>query len=182
MVEGLAFAVLASEVAGESSSALGEWLPTIARWFNLLVFLGILYFLLRGPVRNALATRRENIRRDLIRAQEERNAALAKLEEVNARLANLNSEVTTIRQQAEREAATERERLVRATEEESRKLREQAQREIENAGKIARHDLRRYAAEQSVALAEEIIRRDIRPEDDARLVQTYVNDLGGVRQ
>lgn len=181
MIEGFAFAVLASEVAGESS-ALAEWLPTIARWFNLLLFLGILYFLLRGPVRNVLATRRENIRRDLSRAQEARAAALAKLAEVESRLANLNNEVATIRQQAESEARTERERLARATEEDSRKLREQAQREIENAGEIARHDLRRYAAEQSVALAEEIIRRNIRPEDDARLVQTYVNDLGGVRQ
>lgn len=179
MIEGFAFAVLASEGAGGIGD--WEWLPTIARWFNLFLFLGILFFLLRGPVRNALATRRENIRRDLMQAQIERNAAMAKLEEVNARLANLNSEVATIRQQAEREAQTERERLARTTEEESRKLRQQAQREIENAGKVARHDLRRYAAEQSVALAEEIIRRDIRPEDDARLVQTYVNDLGGAR-
>lgn len=180
MIEGFAFVVLASEVAG-GSSAWGEWLPAIARWFNLFLFLGILYFLLRGPVRNALVTRRENIRRDLMQAQTERDAAMAKLAEVEARLANLNTEVTTIRQQSEREAQTERERLARTAEEESRKLREQAQREIENAGKVARHDLRRYAAEQSVALAEEIIRRDIRPEDDARLVQTYVNDLGGAK-
>lgn len=184
MVEGLVIAILAPEVATEGGGLInwGEWLPTVARWFNLLLFGGILYYLLRNRARNALTSRRENIRRELMRAQEERDAANAKLQEVEARLSTLNAEVATIREQANREAATERERLGRATEDESRKLREQAQREIENAGKVARHDLRRFAAEQSVQLAEEIIRRNIRPEDDARLVQNYVADLGGVKR
>ena len=181
MVEGVFIVLLAAE-SGAEGGALSEWLPTIARWFNLLLFVGILYYLLRGPVRNALKTRREGIRRDLMRAQEERNAAVAKLEEVEARLTKLNGEVAVIRDQSEREAQVERERLARATEEESRKLREQAQREIDNAGKVARHNLRRFAAEQSVALAEEIIRRNIRPDDDTRLVQNYVSELGGTKR
>ena len=41
--------------------------------------------------------------------------------------------------------------------------------------------MRAFAAEQSVRLAEELIRREMRPEDDARLVSEYVEDLGGVR-
>ena len=63
-----------------------------------------------------------------------------------------------------------------------RKLREQARREIESAAKAARAELRQFAAEQSVRLAEEMIRREIRPEDDARLVKEYVEELGGVRR
>ena len=152
------------------------------RYFNLFLFIGALVYILRRPIGEALRTRREGIRRDLMRAQEERNAALAKLEEVDARLAQLDAEVAAIREQAQREAAAEHERIARSTEDEARKLREQAQREIENAGKAARADLRRYAAEQSVRLAEEMIRREMRPEDDARLMQGYVEDLGGIRR
>ena len=40
--------------------------------------------------------------------------------------------------------------------------------------------MRAYTAAQSVRLAEEIIRRELRPEDDARLVKEYVEELGGV--
>ena len=47
-------------------------------------------------------------------------------------------------------------------------------------GKAARAELRAYTAEQSVRLAEDIIRREMRPEDDARLVKEYVEELGGV--
>ncbi len=152
------------------------------RWFNLLLFVGVLYFLLRRPISEALRTRRETIRRDLINAQQERVAALAKLDEVEARLSRLNTEVETIREHSQREAVEERERFARATEEEANKMRVQAKREIEGAAKVARADLRRYAAEQSVRLAEEMIRRDIRPEDDARLVNDYVEELGGVKR
>ena len=152
------------------------------RWFNLLVFVTIFVYLLRRPVSDAMRARREGIRRDLMRAQEERNAALAKLEEVEARLAKLDAEVASVREQSEREAAEERERIRRATEDETRKLREQAQREIESAGKAARQELREFAAEQSVRLAEEMIRRDIKPEDDARLLGLRIEELGGVRR
>ena len=151
------------------------------RWLNLLIFVFVFVYLLRRPVSQAMRARREGIRRDLMRAQEERNAAVAKLEEVEARLARLDAEVASVREQSEREAAEERERIRRSTEEETRKLREQAQREIESAGKAARQELREFAAEQSVRLAEEMIRRDIKPEDDARLVSLRVEELGGVR-
>ena len=151
------------------------------RWLNLLIFVGLFVYILRRPVGEAMRARREGIRRDLMRAQEERNAALAKLTEVEARLAKLDEEVASVREQAEREAAEERERIRKSTEEETQKLRAQAQREIESAGKAARQELREFAAEQSVRLAEEMIRRDIKPEDDARLVSLRVEELGGVR-
>ena len=151
------------------------------RWLNLLIFVGAFIYILRRPVSEAMRARREGIRRDLKRAQEERNAALAKLEEVEARLAKLDEEVARVRSQSEKEAGEERERIKRSTEEESQKLRIQSQREIESAGKAARQELREFAADQSVRMAEELIRRDIKPEDDARLVRLRVEELGGVR-
>jgi F-type H+-transporting ATPase subunit b len=152
------------------------------KFVNLFLFVGALVYILRRPVSDALRARREGIRRELMRAQEERDAANAKLEEVTARLSRLNEEVASVREQARREAEEERERIRRSTDEEAEKLREQARREIESAGKAARHDLRRFAAEQSVQLAEEMIRRDIRPEDDQRLVNRQVEELGGIRR
>ena len=152
------------------------------KFINLFLFVGVLIFLLRRPVGQSMRARRESIRKELMRAQEERNAALAKLEEVNARLVRLKDEVAAVRARAEQEAAQERERIARQTEEEARRLREQAQREIESAGKAARQELRRYAAEQSVGLAEQLIRRDLRPDDDERLAREYITELGGVRR
>lgn len=159
------------------------WLnyPGLEAWkfLNLFIFVGLLAYILRRPLSEAFRARREGIRRDLMRAQEERNAALAKLEEVEARLSRLDAEVEGIRAQSAKEAEAERERIRRASEVEVQKLREQAQREIERAGKAARQQLREFTAEQSVRLAEEIIRKDMRPEDDARLINFEIEELGG---
>ncbi len=152
------------------------------KFVNLGIFVFLLVYILTRKVKlgEAFKARRENIRRELVRAQQERDAALAKLKEVEERLARLDSEVSAIQEQSRREVAQENERIAHATETEIARLGEQAQREIERAGKTARHELRRYTAEQSVRLAEEMIRREMKPEDDAQLITRNIEELGGV--
>src|SRR5688500_5333312 len=157
-----------------------ELLPTIAKLVNLLLFVGLMFYFLRRTVVNGFRARQGSIRDELMRAEEEKAAAVAQLQEVEGRLARLDAEVEAIRAQAQKDAAEERVRIERATEEEMRKIREQARREIESATKAARAELRTFAAEQSVQLAEEMIRKEIRPEDDAHLAKEYVAELGGV--
>ena len=153
------------------------------KFINLAIFVAALVFVLKkANLREAFRTRREGIKRDLERARQERDAAVAKLKEVEERLARLDAEVATVKAQSKREAEEERERISRATESEIAKLSEQAQREIVNVAKTAKHELRRYTAEQSVRLAEDIIRREMKPEDDARLITRDIAELGGPAQ
>ena len=161
---------------------LNELLPTIAKVVNLLLFVGLMFYFLRRPIVGAFRGRQESIRSELMHAEEERAAAEGRLQEVEARLARLDTEIEAIRAHARKEAAEERARVERATEAEIKKIREQARREIKSAAKAARAELRTFTAEQSVKLAEELIRRDIRPEDDAHLAREYVEELGGVRR
>ena len=154
--------------------------PGLELWkfFNLVVFVSAMVYVLKRPLTEAFRARREAIRQELLQAQAERDEALAKLAEVQLRLSRLDAEVAEIQQRSQAEAQAERERIVRETELEMAKLREQAEREIISAGKVARQDLRIFAAKQSVMLAEELIRREIRSEDDVRLIKINVEQLG----
>jgi len=154
------------------------------KFINLGFFVLVLVYILtkKANIGEAFRNRREGIKRELARAREERDAAIARLKEIEERLARLDSEVVTIRENSKVEAAEERERIARSTETEIARLSEGAQREIENAGKAAKKELRRYTAEQSVQLAEGLIRREMQPEDDARLVNRNIEDLGGMSQ
>lgn len=165
-----------------------RWLnyPGLEFWkfFNLLVFIGGALYLHQRfgrPIREALRSRSEVIKRELLRAREERDRALAKLAEVDARFANLDAEIAGVRERARAEADAEKERMTAATEEEIGKVREQAKRELEAAGKAARHELRRFAAQESIRLAENILGREIGPDDDARLTSRNIQELGGSR-
>lgn len=168
--------------------SLDGWVnyPGLELWkfVNLLVFIICALYLHRRfgrPIREALRSRSENIKRELERARQERDQALAKLAEVEARFANLDAEVAKVNEKARIEAEAEKQRIKLATEAEIAKIREQAKREIESAGKTARHDLRRFAAQESVRLAEEILEREIRPDDDARFISLNVEELGRTR-
>lgn len=154
--------------------------PGVEAWkfFNLLVFIAVAIYILRRPLSDAFKARRERIREELRKAQQERDAALAQLQEIETRLSRLDDEVKTIRQHAEAEADAERERLNRETAAELAKLKISAHREIESAGKVAKQELREFAAQQSLRMAEEIVQREIRPEDDARLIGIGVEQLG----
>ena len=154
------------------------------KFANLAIFVLTLVYIMTRKVKlgEIFRARREGIKQELSRAQQERDAALVKLKEVEERLARLDTEVATIKENSRREAAEERERIARSTETEITKLSEQATREIESAGKQARKVLRRHTAEESVRLAEEIIRREMKPEDDARLIASNIENLGGPAQ
>jgi len=169
-----------------------EWLdrwanyPGLELWkfANLLIFIVVAFYLhhrFGKPIRNALRTRSESIKQELAKAREDRDLALAKLAELDARFADLDAEVDRIKEKARVEAEAERQRINLATDEEITKIREQAKRELESAGKAARHELRKFAAMESVRLAEEILKREMTAADDARLTTLNMQELGRTR-
>ena len=153
------------------------------KFVNLAIFVIALVVVMRKffGVPQMYRNRKESIRAELEKARAERDAALAKLKEVEERLAHLDSQVATIKERSVIEAREERERISRSTQDEIAKLTAQAQREIQNAATVAKKDLRRFTAEQSVRLAEDMIRRDIRPDDDARLFTRSIEEMGARR-
>jgi len=186
------FLLLTTEVGGARSESgwdkflhfYNEYLnyPGFEAWrfFNLALFVAIMIYLLKKPLTDAFKAKRETIRAELIKAEEEKQAALAQLTATEAKLARLDQEAQAIRQRAEAEANAEKSRIQEQTEFEISKLHEQANGEIERKSKLARLELRRLTAEESIRLAEEKIRREISAEKDAQLVRASIQSIGGL--
>jgi F0F1-type ATP synthase membrane subunit b/b' len=170
-----------------ASSETTHWwdYPGFELWkfINLGIFVGALIFILFRKANLGLAfrTRRESIKGELEKARSERDAAVAKLKEVEERLAGIDSQIVSIKENSQREAAAERERIARSTEEEISKLTAQGQREIENAVRTAKKDLRAFTAEQSVRMAEDILKREMKSEDDTRLITRNIEGMGAAQ-
>jgi len=150
------------------------------KFINLAIFVAILVYLLKKPLTEAFKAKREAIRAELIRAEEEKQAALAKLTTAEAKLARIESESEEIAEKARLEAAEEKARILRETEEEARRLRLQAEAEIERKAQQVRLELRRFSAEESIRLAEEKIKRNINAAKDAQLVKANIQSIGGL--
>ncbi len=158
-----------------------EWFnyPGLEIWkfLNLAIFTTVAIYLLRRPINAALASRRDAIKQELVTAQTEREQALARVAEAEDLLSRVDEHVAAIRKQAQNEAKSEKERLAASTAREIEKLKQQAQREMELAEKLARKELRQFLAQRSVELARETVRGQMRPEDDTLLIKDNIGDL-----
>ncbi len=161
--------------------ASGAYLPIIAKAVNVVIFFGILYLLLRKRIGKFFADRYAQVRADLERAARERDAAMAKMAELDTRLNRLDSELAQISVQAQREVEAERERVNVETTLGIEKLRLTATREIEAVKHVALSELREFAATKSVDLAEQLIRRELSPEDDARLIMRAGESISNLK-
>jgi len=158
-----------------------EWYnyPGLELWkfINLAIFTAAGIYVLRKPINQALLARREAIQQELVRAQQEREQALARVAEADSLLGRLDNDVRTVQEQAREEATSEKQRIAASTEREIEKLKQQAQREMETADKLARKELRQFLAEKSVQMARESIRSQMRPEDDTALIRESIGEL-----
>ena len=150
------------------------------KFLNLAIFVAIIIYLLKKPLSEAFKAKRESIRAELIKAEEEKQAALAQLTSAEAKLAGLEPERNIILENARAESEAENARLAEQTELEVRKMNEQVNGEISRLGQVTRAELKKFSAEESVRLAEEKIRSQMNSENDAALVKSGIQAIGGL--
>ena len=164
---------------------LPQWFnyPGLEAWkfLNLAIFLALMIYILRRPISDALAGRRDAIKQELVDAETKRARAMEKATEAQAQLEHLDADIQSVRENAQTEAESERERLAAATTRELDKLRQQAQREMETADKVARKQLREFFALKSIDVARQSIRSQMRPEDEAVLINDSIGELRRTR-
>jgi F-type H+-transporting ATPase subunit b len=173
----LALALAIPALAEEKKSEGGEEGLKGWMWANFLVLAGALGYLAGKQGGPFFAARSRKISKDMIEAGEFRERAEAKAAEMERRLAGLEAEIATLREEAQRETAAETERMAQATEAEMAKLQAGAEMEIASAAKTARAELKHYAAGLAVELAERKIRADMTDAARDQLVEEFVRDL-----
>ena len=143
---------------------------------NFVLIAVLLIYMLRGKAPSFFRERTAGIQNGLAEAARVSQEATQRLQQIEGRLFKLDVEIEAMRATAENEARAEEERLKLATEEEQHRLLEAAQQEIASATSQARRELKGFAAELAIALAEKQIHVDAAA--DKNLVQTFATHLG----
>jgi len=120
------------------------------------------------------------IRAELIKAEEEKQAALQDLTSVEARLVGVDQEKDSVMKAAREEIDYEKKRLAAQAEFEAAKLAAQAEGELTRLGQVARLQLRRFAVDESLRMAEEKLRSQVDNKTDSKLVKAGIEAIGGL--
>jgi len=148
--------------------------------FNFAIIFGFIGWALKKNLPGMFRTRTDTIRKGMDEAKKASEEANRRLSDIEGRLSKLDSEIAEMKKKSEADAAAEEQRIRASAEEDGRKIVEAAEQEIEAAAKAARRDLKIYAAELAVSLAEKKIRVDDRT--DEALVGSFVSQLGKAGQ
>ena len=168
----------AAEAAAESGGNQEKEPSEIWKWANFALLAGGLGYLVAKNAPAFFAARSKKIVEDMTGARKLREEAEARAANVDLRLANLESDIAALRGESQAQAAAEAERLKAHAASELAKIQALAEREIEAAGKAARMELRRFAAQLATDLAQRKIEARMTPETQDGLVRGFVHDLG----
>ena len=145
---------------------------------NFIILVGALGYVLRKPLAEFFSSRSASIQKALDEGRKALEASQAQLQAVEEKLRGLEAEIAAFKASAAREMEAERQRLQQTIAEEAARILESARAQMDTALRGAKLDLKNYAAQQSVTLAEELIRTRLDDAGRRRLVSQFVATLG----
>lgn len=166
------FAALAAGDAEADHGTTFMW-----EWLNLILLVGVLFFLTRKPVLAYLGDRRSDIKSNLDGAEQLLNDAQTRLQEWQAKIDGMDAEVADIRRVTQAAAEQERERIVADAHVVADRIQRTAVSAVERETRRARVALREEASELAVELAAGLLKNGVTEQDRDRLVDEFVERL-----
>lgn len=145
--------------------------------FNIALLFGIIAFFAGRKIRDAMADRATEIRRDIEESNRLRKEASERVAELEARLQGFEQRLAEMKANAEHEAQVERTAILERAEKDAARLLEAAERTLRSETAKARMALRSEAVALSVALAEERVSGAVSANDDQRLAESFFSEV-----
>ena len=141
---------------------------------NFAILAGGLGYILRKPTAEFFSSRSASIQKSLDAGRKALEASQAQLKLVEEKLKGLEAEIAAFKSSALKEMEAERQRMQQAGAEEAARILESARNQTSVAVRAAKLELKRYAAQKSVTLAEELIRTRLDDLTRKQLVTQFV--------
>jgi F-type H+-transporting ATPase subunit b len=174
--------ILLSSVAlasggGEGGAEGPDWKNFGWRVLNFAVLMGLLYWLLADKIKSFFGGRREDIKKALEEARLAKEEAQRKFEEYSTKLDKATGEIEGLYEAIKAQGLAEKEKMLEDAKKAAEKMKEDTQVRIEQELKKASYQLRMEAVQLSVQLAEDILKRNITPEDHENMVKDYMDKV-----
>ncbi|MCF6266404.1 MAG: F0F1 ATP synthase subunit B [Desulfuromusa sp.] len=148
------------------------------RVLNFAIVVAILAYFLTKPIKKVFAGRREEIEKNLAEAKKIKEEAEAKFAEYDRKLAQATEEISEISAAIRREGEAEKQKIIENAKAMAIKIEQDAEKAAEMEVAKARTLLQREAVQLAVGVAEELLKKNFTKEDDARLIDEYMQKVG----
>ncbi|CAK8724438.1 ATP synthase subunit b [Candidatus Electrothrix laxa] len=147
--------------------------------FAALVFIMVKF--LAKPIAAGLGGRKRQIQDELETMRARRDEAEQEYKAFELRLAGMEGEMAELVEKAKVMAEDEKTRILAEAEASARDIRRQAEAAVQGALAKATGKLQTEIADQAVAMAEELIVKNLTPEDQVTITEQYLERVGAVQ-
>jgi F-type H+-transporting ATPase subunit b len=176
---GMMFFFAAAARAADQGGASAAVFTERFKWINFAIVLAALIWLFGKVLPPKFRANAENISSTITKAQAAKTEADRKLRDAEQRLARLEEEIRGLREQAQKDAAAEAERIRALAKSDAEKVAISAKAEIEAAERAARIALKTLAAKLAVDGAEALLAKQLTPQTQDALIAGFVKSLQG---
>lgn len=152
---------------------------TVFKWVHFLILALVLIWLVKWVMPPIVRRNADEITAAITKATAAKAAAEKELKDAAAKLTTLEQEIARFREQAQREAAAEMDRLRAMTKTEMEKVGFAAKAEIDAAERAAREELRVLAAKLAVDRAQSLVAGEMTPAVQETMINNFVHTLQG---
>ena len=133
------------------------------------------------PLGEALSARRQQVREEIEGLEARRQGAEKAYQELVAKLEGIEQDIKEIVDRAVVQAEKERARIIEAAEKGAADITRQAEMAVQKELLDAKRLLRDEMADRATAMAEEIIKNSLTPDDQLRIVDQYLSKVEAVQ-
>ncbi|MDO8493766.1 MAG: ATP synthase F0 subunit B [Deltaproteobacteria bacterium] len=153
----------------------------IYAWVNFIIFIGLLYYFLRTPLKDFLGDRSEKFRRELESVMAQRRDIEIQFQQIRRSLSGAEAEAARLKKELQEEGEMEKASLIKRANGFSKKIAEDAKRmaaqEIANAKRVVEKEIFQLALQ----MARKNLTSRINQNDQQCLHQWGVKNLEGFR-
>jgi F-type H+-transporting ATPase subunit b len=175
----LLFFAAAARAADEGGASAAAVPTELFKWINFAIVAAAVIWLFGKVLPPKFRANAENISSTITKAQAAKAEAERKLRDAEQRLARLEEEVRGLREQAQKDAAAEAERIRALAKSDAEKVVLSAKAEIQAAERAARIELKNLAAKLAVDGAEALLAKQLTPQTQDALIAGFVKSLQG---
>ncbi|MDF1615618.1 ATP synthase F0 subunit B [Desulfurivibrio dismutans] len=151
------------------------------RVLNFAVLMFILVYFLKKPIVNFFGNRRESIRAEFEELEAKRQEVEQAYKESEAKMAALEGSAQEIVAEAVRQGEAERERILAEAERAAENMKRQAEMAVQHELAVTTARLRADISEEAAKAAEELVRKNLQPADEERMIAGSLDRVGGVQ-
>lgn len=166
---------------GEGSLSSAKLKDLFWRVLNFIALMIILVKFGAKPIASALGGRQATVKNELEDLETRRDEAEKQYRDFESKLATVEKDIDSIVEKAVAQAEVEKAKIIEKAEQAVDDMKRQAEQSIQNEIVEARRDLKNYVADQATVIAEELIVKNLTPDDQVKIIENYLDKVGAVQ-